>query len=141
MFKNSYITLLLAFMMTGCTQSTEHIDYTTFRIWDTNSEKIEIVQNNGFVPPDTERIVRYTYTKAMLSDQSIQMLKETIAVGGGDTAEFYCMQDGVTYKLIVTDINNRVTSYRSSNLYCDKTADKKYITTTKVKQLIDLLAQ
>ncbi len=129
------VTMLVLFV--GCGDTDKALDdaLNKMRIWQANSEQIEITRHNGISSDLTT--AKYTYTRDMLSKYALNRLHNTYAarrIEGG-----YCSNDGVTYTIKVIDKDDKSTLFYSHNAFCDNGSKKQYISVVSIEKLMEIL--
>ena len=102
------------------------------RIWSDDSERLLIVQDNGNVMDSGERYTTYDYSRDILTKNEKDILVSIETVQDG----LSCVNDGVTFEVVVTNGSGQEITYYSDNKACDTSIDVSYIEYEKVESLI-----
>ena len=126
--KNYFITTLFLFVLSGCNGNSTGI-------WSDESQRIQIIKDNGNVPSIENRYVEYDYSLDTLSTDALNKISNIKTTKDN----LFCSNDGVTYEIIITDGNGMLTTYVSNNRDCGRENETSFVTVDSVQSIIDSL--
>lgn len=106
------------------------------KISSSEIQHLQIIQDNGNVPPGENRYTEYNYDLIDLSPDALQAINEISITN----ENLYCSNDGVTYEVNITDSYGEIFTYVSNNRDCGRDNENAFISTEDIENLI-LLAE
>lgn len=124
------------FCVIGCNDSNENGSLEAAGLIPSSEVSfLQIIQDNGNVPPGEDRYVEYNYSRSELEENMLQAIDE-IPVA---TENLYCSDDGVTYEVNLTDFYGEVFTYVSTNRDCGGEDETAFISIEDIEELLALL--
>lgn len=123
----------ISYKITECPQGETSESF----LWNENSQKIVIIQDNGNVPPGSNRYVTLDYSRDSLTVEAQELLSEIGLVSDG----LSCIIDGTSYKVTVTDDSGLDTVHYSNTSACNNFGDTKFLSEADIELLILVLAE
>jgi len=133
------IIILLFISLTGCSSDSEpdvaDPKFKSTPIWNGESQRIIITQDNGYVPPGEERYTEYDYSLDTLSQNALGKIK---AINMTET-NLHCANDGVTFKIEITDSSGMIDIYVSNNRKCGRDDEIIFVSTDSITEIVESL--
>lgn len=135
--KHIFLTIFAMLLIACGGSSSDDKKEDQIAMWDESSQRVQIIQDNGNVFNSNTRYVTYDYSLDSLSIES----KENLLAINTISSPLTCIEDGVTYKLIITDETGRETSYLSNNKACNNFEGLYFVDIKDITSLIQKLSQ
>jgi outer membrane murein-binding lipoprotein Lpp len=130
------LVILSILYLSGCANSDSDSD-SNDRLLVPSSEiqHLQIVQDNGNVPPGMDRFIDYSYSRNELPIDVLQKLDEISTA----TEDLYCSNDGMTYEINITDSLGEIFTYVSNNRDCGRENEIVFIAVDEIEHILSML--
>jgi hypothetical protein len=98
-------------------------------------QHLQIVQDNGNVTPGMDRYIDYSYSRNELPIDVLQKLDEISTA----TEDLYCVNDGVTYEIKITDSFGEIFTFLSNNRDCGRENEIYFIAVDDIEHILSML--
>lgn len=126
-----------SFIQTDALQSLFSLLMLPEPVWDDSSERLHVVvADNSPLPLGTDRYTYYDYSRDSLSLNAITALLGLMT----STEDLFCMVDGTSYVVTITDSSGLETVYSAHSNACNNAAPgRRYIQAGALRALLSLL--
>ncbi len=127
------LILTIVVYLTGCGNSDSTNSDSTL-VSPSEIEHLQIIQDNGDVPPGTDRYTEYNYPQSKMSSDVLQKIDKITPT----IENLYCSNDGVTYEINITNSREEISTYVSNNRACGRENEITFISVEDVEYMISI---
>jgi len=135
--KLGFSIVCLVVFLYGCSSDSKDTESgrISSSLWTEQSERILITRFNGYTPSDQEQSSVFDYSRDTLNSEALTHLR-TIKT---TTESLECIEDGITYDLVITDGTGIERELFSSNKSCNSVEADGFVATEDIDRFIELL--
>lgn len=134
--KLGFSVVCLVCVLSGCSGSNNtDNDDASATLWTEESERIFITRFNGYTPSSEEQSSVFDYSRDTLNSDALTHLRTVKTT----TENLECIEDGISYDLIITDGTGIERAFFSSNKSCNGVEADSFIEKEDLDRLIELL--